>query len=403
MITDLEQFRHVETADVYKAGRLAASLRRNGGSTTFRYIDGYDGEPVATSLPLSDEPVTTQPGSVPPFFAGLLPEGRRLTALRLAVKTSMDDEFSLLLAVGTDVIGDVQVVPSGDEPSRAHARLEVSTFDEVRFVDLLASDVGSRSVVDRIGLAGIQDKVSARMLSVPVAAGAARYILKLNPPEFPHLVENEAFFYEAARRSGLDTADSELVRDRDGTPGLLVTRFDRPIGADGTVRMVAQEDGCQVLGRYPADKYNLTVEDVVGALAEQCQARPVAALSLVEQVAFAYLTGNGDQHAKNLSIVQDAGEWRASPAYDVPSSYPYGDTTMALSVAGRSREDITRKTFIDAAERIGVPGRAAERMLDRLVDRADRWIGDLDDLPFDQRTGHKLRRVVEDRRAKLAA
>ncbi|HHU66493.1 MAG TPA: hypothetical protein GXZ33_01375 [Corynebacterium sp.] len=30
----------------------------------------------------------------------MLPEGRRLTALRTAVKTSADDEFSLLLAVG---------------------------------------------------------------------------------------------------------------------------------------------------------------------------------------------------------------------------------------------------------------------------------------------------------------
>ena len=43
----------------------------------------------------------------------LLPEGRRLGALRRAVKTSADDELSLLLAVGADAIGDVQVVPSG--------------------------------------------------------------------------------------------------------------------------------------------------------------------------------------------------------------------------------------------------------------------------------------------------
>jgi len=36
-------------------------------------------------------------GALPSYFSGLLPEGRRLGALRRAVKTSADDELSLLL------------------------------------------------------------------------------------------------------------------------------------------------------------------------------------------------------------------------------------------------------------------------------------------------------------------
>ncbi|WP_326549788.1 HipA domain-containing protein [Micromonospora sp. NBC_01813] len=55
---------------------------------------------------------------------------------------------------------------------------------------------------------------------------------------------------------------------------------------------------------------------------------------------------NGDAHAKNFSVRQGVdGEWRVSPAYDTPSSYPYGDTTMALSIGGRSGGDFSATDF----------------------------------------------------------
>src|SRR5947208_8159503 len=112
---DLEAIRSVDVADVYKAGRLAARLRRTAGGVEFAYLPDYldDGVAVATTLPLSATPRLTPAGAVPPFFAGLLPEGRRLSSLRRAVKTSADDELSLLLAVGRDPLGDTQVVPAG--------------------------------------------------------------------------------------------------------------------------------------------------------------------------------------------------------------------------------------------------------------------------------------------------
>jgi serine/threonine-protein kinase HipA len=44
-----------------------------------------------------------------PFFAGLLPEGLRLKSLVRNLKTSNDDLFSILAAIGQNVIGDVYV------------------------------------------------------------------------------------------------------------------------------------------------------------------------------------------------------------------------------------------------------------------------------------------------------
>ena len=81
---DLQRFRTIDEADVLKAGAVAATLTRTSRSIEFRYlpewIDG--GMPaIATSLPVTAESVVRPGGALPEYFAGLLPEGRRLGAL----------------------------------------------------------------------------------------------------------------------------------------------------------------------------------------------------------------------------------------------------------------------------------------------------------------------------------
>jgi len=395
---NLDDARRVQVAAVLKRGHRAARLTRSADGVTFAYEPDYRGPQVATTLPLDVGEVRHAGGALPPFFSGLLPEGRRLTALRRAVKTSADDELSLLLVVGRDVVGDVQIVPDG-EPLAAPAPEVAGALEDVVFRELFERAVGAE-LADRAGLAGVQDKVSGRMLSLPIAWRDAEWILKLDPPEFPHLVANEAFFLAAARASGMATAAARVVHDRDGTPGLLVQRFDRVATPDGFVAR-AQEDACQVLGRYPADKYRLTTEELVDGLAQRTGAPIIAARTLLQQFAFAYLTCNGDAHGKNFSILHDDDEWRIAPAYDLPSTHPYLDTTMALTIAGKQQEDIGRADFVGLAEGAGVPAKACARVLDELVAKADGWIARLDELPFDERQVHKLRKACSYRVERL--
>lgn len=398
MSTPIKDLRQVDVAEVRKAGRRAGRLMRTREGTEFAYDPDYDGPAVATTLPSHTRPVRASAGAVPPFFAGLLPEGRRLAAVRAALKTSADDDFSLLLATAHDAVGDVQVVPIGWEPPPPPT---AEPLDRVRFADLMRRVLGAEGA-DRVALPGVQDKVSSRMISLPVHLAGGPFILKLNPRDFPHLVENEAFFLEAARASGIRAADAELVHDRDGAPGLLVRRFDRA-PRNGAWHPLAQEDGCQVLGRYPADKYRVSSEEVLGALVRTAGAPKVCARDLVRQMAYAYLTCNGDAHAKNFSVRQATdGEWEATPAYDLPSSHPYGDHTMALSIHGRTREDIGRTDFIALGADLDLPARAVVRVLDELASAAPRWLSRLDQLPFDTRRVHKLRRAIEYRLERLA-
>jgi hypothetical protein len=90
-----------------------------------------------------------------------------------------------------------------------------------------------------------------------------------------------------------------------------IARFDR-LTADGLPRSLAVG---QALDRPPADKYRLGADRTFAGLAALCDASAVAGRDLIRQLAFAYLTGNGDAHAKNFSVLQGLdGEWRIAPA-----------------------------------------------------------------------------------------
>jgi serine/threonine-protein kinase HipA len=396
--------RSVRVADVYKAGERAAQLRRTDLGTKFEYLAQFvagGGIDVATSLPTSGSPLTYPAGAVPPFFAGMLPEGRRLDALRRLVKTSADDELSLLLAVGRDVVGDVQIVAEGQVPVEAEALVTVeASFDEVRFSDVL----GDAGLVDRSGIPGVQDKASARMISVPVARAADRYILKIDPPEFPHVVENEFYFLNLARSAGLPTTAAELVTDADGRKGLLVCRFDRVADRDGSPRALACEDACQLLNLWPADKYNVTSEQVVGAVTAVCRAALVAARDVFRQLCFAWITGNGDVHAKNISVLGTPdGEWRVAPAYDLPSTLPYNDFTLAISLLGK-RDGFSRRQMLEFGAVIGLPTKAAQKTLDDLLSATDGMVEELRGgaVPFSQHEVREWTRRLAARRKILA-
>ncbi|NYG59055.1 serine/threonine-protein kinase HipA [Nocardioides daedukensis] len=394
-------FTQVDRADVYKSGLLAAHLTRTVRGVEFAYTADWianAGAPVATTLPVTAPPVISVGGAVPAFFAGLLPEGRRLSALRRSIKTSADDELSLLLGVGSDPIGDVQVVAEGATARRAAPAMEVTDFEAVDFAAMLADlDIH----IDRVGLPGVQEKASLAMVNMPLSAAGRSYLVKLDPPEFPHLVENEAFFLQAARRSRIDAADARVVHDHKGRPGLLVTRFDR-VGHGDDIRARAVEDGCQVRGLHPEAKYRSSTEEVLGALVRVCAAPRPAALEFLRQAIFAYLTGNGDAHAKNFSVLADgSGRWAPSPAYDLPTSQPYGDNTLALRVAGKNDGNITGARYVELGQALGLPDRAARRAVRETALAVDGWIDELDELPFDAGVVRKLRRVISRRRSLL--
>ncbi|MEB3982535.1 type II toxin-antitoxin system HipA family toxin [Mycobacterium sp. 663a-19] len=394
--------RTIAEADVYIGESLAARLVRERGDTiSFDYIDhsptgaSIRDRSVSWSLLRSaDYPVVTTGGAVPPFFAGLLPEGVRLGVVTSSTKTSADDHLTLLLAIGADTVGNVRVVPAGTDPASPPPMFEPERDTDFRAV--FAKLTGSVEA-DPVGLAGVQPKVSAAMFSAPAQTRSGPAILKLNPVQYPLIVENEHFFMTMAAACGLRVAATSLLHDAEGRSALLVTRFDRA----GSTR-IAQEDACQVAGIYPASKYRIKTETAITALADACGrgggSKPAAIRELLKTVVFSWLIGNGDLHGKNLSIYNPDGIWQPTPAYDLLCTQPYTRwrDPMALNLYGRANR-LTRADFIGAGERLGLRPRAVTRMIDAIVVAAQDWPDRCGEIGFDDRQTKMLAQMLRAR------
>jgi serine/threonine-protein kinase HipA len=99
-------------ADVFVNGILAGMLQEieRGKEYVFRYADGYQGNPISLTMPVSQREIRFD--RFPPFFDGVLPEGAMLDGLLRQRKIDKDDNFSQLLAVGKDLVGAVTVEES---------------------------------------------------------------------------------------------------------------------------------------------------------------------------------------------------------------------------------------------------------------------------------------------------
>lgn len=407
---DLAALRGIESADVYQGADLTGRLTREGEDIVFAYEEaflhaGVPGERgIAWALPREPGAVRASAGAVPPFFAGLLPEGLRLQGLVSATKTSVDDHLTLLLAVGRDVIGDLRVLAPGEDAVTDQVTASEEAVATMDLLDVFTAATSATADFERVALPGVQAKVSAAIVSTPVGTDRGPAILKLNSDRgLPRLVENEHLFLAMAADCGLRVPEHRVVHDRRGRSGLLVRRFDRVGGG----RRLAQEDACQVADVYPAQKYRLKTEDVVRRLADAVEvgggSRRLAVRRLFELIAFSYLVGNGDLHGKNFSIRRTIeGLWEVTPAYDLLTTQPYlgWRDPMALDLYGRANR-LDRRHLLEAAGRLALPARAAAAVLDRICDVAPAWLPRLAEIGFDDRTTSRLAELIAQRHAEL--
>lgn len=309
-------------------------------------------------------------GALPAFFANLLPEDKLRDAMERhhAGAVRPGNDFDLLAALGTDLPGAVRVIPSeGSNVARPEA---VENKPKARF-----------------SLAGVQMKLSVMKntgkgggLTIPLEDGQGQYIAKFPSTAFPGVSENEFANLALAAAIGMDVPARELVdkSDFDGIPEdfdtlaegkvLLIRRFDR--GPSG--ERIHIEDFAQVFGAYPSRKYDAAAyHDIAAALGVAIS--PAAALEFVRRLVLAVITGNGDMHLKNWSLLYpgDGNLPALAPIYDVLSTVPYLPAdTLALSLGGeRSFKALTADRWKVFANRARLPEPA---VLETVVDTVAR-------------------------------
>lgn len=359
-------FKEVNKLIIYKNLEIAGSLTRTEQGCELKLDNDFIKNTKTTyfsyCIPKNTPNIVITGDNLPPFFAGLLPEGRRLNALINKIKTSKDDLFSLFAAVGSDCIGDITIENISHNGLKTYPPL--NSVDFYSYFDALIDP--ERTIFDDKSLAGVQEKISASMISIPIriAKKNKEYILKLNPKDKENLIHNELQCLELAKKCGFSVANAKIIYDKNNNPGLLVERFDRV-----PRHKLHQEDACQFLNRYPADKYRITIGQIADALINITEAPQIEILNLLSQYAFSYLICNGDLHAKNISLqTLEDGTITLTPLYDLICTAIYGDFKMALKLDGRD-DNFKRKTFIDFAERYGITAKAMNSALDKLLHR----------------------------------
>ncbi|PRD43567.1 toxin HipA [Phyllobacterium phragmitis] len=380
--------------------KVGTIVRTPGDFNAFNFDDAYratGGFPVlslsfraaAGGLRKNPKPVA---GALPAFFANLLPEDKLREAMEKhhAGSVRPGNDFDLLAALGADLPGAVRVVPSDGTTA------------------VPDSGLGSTPKA-RFSLAGVQMKLSVMKntgkgggLTLPIGDGQGQYIAKFPSTAFPGVSENEFANLALAAAIGMEVSERELVdkADFEGIPEefetlsdgrvLLVKRFDRGTGGE----RIHIEDFAQVFGVYPSGKYEgAAYHDIASAISVAVS--PVAALEFVRRLALTVITGNGDMHLKNWSLIypNDGNTPKLAPIYDILSTVPYiPRDTMALSLgaersfkalglsrwkafANRARlpEPAVLKAVIDTVERVNeawwdLPERVAvpEKVLERI-------------------------------------
>jgi serine/threonine-protein kinase HipA len=310
------------------------------------------------------------------FFGGLLPEGIWLQRLANDVGESTDDVHGLLSHVGADLAGALVVGKSttAQEPVR---------IDDAEIARLLATRSSYWVTGGGSSLPGYQRKIALTRRENAWWLGhgtwPSTHILKPVDPDRRTAALCEDYTLRLARQIGLSDFDSAVI-EIDGTPTLVVERYDRHIRDDGSIGRIHQEDFAQALdidwrpGSNAKFEQNNSGSNLrrIAALAETWRAlgsgleRP--AVTLLRYTTFNLAVGNTDAHMKNHAILRpQSGPPRLAPLYDVaPIALDYdGRKSMALSIAGESYQpDLTRQHLVDEARSWNIRLELAEATVD---------------------------------------
>lgn len=342
----------------------------------FDYDEGYRKRQGAVPLSLS---MPTQIRShtdriVSAWLWGLLPDNDAvLGRWARQFHASASSPFSLLATpIGEDCAGAVRFLTAErvEDHLRHSGDVTWLTESEVaqRLRDLKADSTAwlGRSFTGQFSLAGAQAKTALLFedgrWGVPSGAIPTSHILKPAVVGLDDHDLNEHLCLDAARRAGLLVARTRIARFEDES-AIVVDRYDRVL-VDGHIVRVHQEDLCQALGIPPSRKYQNEggpgPKEIVELFRRAMPPRDAddAVWRFIDALAWNWLIGGTDAHAKNYSLLLASSDVRLAPLYDVASALPYGmhekKLRFAMKLGGHYDVFTYRDPWPRTAKELGV-------------------------------------------------
>ena len=352
--------------------------RLHGGRLRFDYDEDYRKKPGATPLSVSMPiQVRSHPDHViSPWLWGLLPNNEAVLA-RWARQfhASASSPFSMLSTpIGHDVAGAVFFATPHvlDEVMGRPGTVTWLTDDDVaqRLRDLREDSTSwlGRSFTGQFSLAGAQAKTALLLKDgrwgEPSGPIATSHILKPAVAGLDDHDLNEYLCLDAARRAGLLVARTRVARFGDES-AIIVDRYDRRVVGDTVIR-IHQEDLCQALSVPPWKKYQNEggpgPRTIVQLIRQSMAPRSIeeSTLRFLDALAWNWIIGGTDAHAKNYALLLAGDEVRLAPLYDIASALPYGmherKLRFAMKIGGDYRVYLHYNTWPALAAELDLDG-----------------------------------------------
>lgn len=318
---------------------------------------------------------------LPGLFNDSLPDGwgRLLLDRSLREKGIISSELTpldRLAYVGTTGMGALIYEPDHHDAKQINKiNLDVLASNAYHVLDGSAKEVFSALLALNGSSAGARPKV---MIGVDQNKKNVMHGESVLPSKYTHWLVKfcniqdgedagaiEYVYSLMARAAGLTMTDTHLFPAKKGSGYFATQRFDR----DNNKR-VHMHTVCGLLHsdfRSPSLDY----EDLL-ALTSILTRDIQEVERLFRQAVFNVLSHNRDDHAKNFSfLMNELGEWKLSPAYDLTfSSGPGGEqSTMVL---GKGKQ-ITRDDLIQLGLRAKLDNKIIKHIIDQTHDALSQW------------------------------
>ena len=258
-----------------------------------------------------------------------------------------------------------------------------SKLPEIEIDDETLKKLADETVNNGLTVPGVQKKLSLHLISenkspkLTIVNFPTGYILKPQVPQYETLPEAEHLVMSMADITGISTVPHALIGNN-GNYAYITKRIDRKISKDN-VQLIAMEDFCQLDLRLTQDKYKGSYERCAKIVDKYSSRQGLDMTELYLRIVFSYVVGNSDMHLKNFSLIETeegSGEYILSPAYDllpVNLIMPEDKEQFALTMNGK-KQNIRRKDFLIYAEKCGISKVSAEKMIESIVKKKDKFI-----------------------------
>ncbi|PWK50100.1 type II toxin-antitoxin system HipA family toxin [Pleionea mediterranea] len=419
MVTQQQSEARVEVADVVLWGEKIAAVawNREKGIADFQYRPEFlkqNTQPAPLTMPLSDR-VYQFAGlnkdtyfGLPGLLADSLPDkfGNALIDAWLAKQGRSQASFSpieRLCYMGNRGMGALEFQPSTRGRTGQSHRIEIDTMVS------LANDVLSQrqSLMANIEYDRQKEKAFEDIIRIGTSAGGARakaivawdqqsneirsgqitapdsfsyWILKfdgiqhnrdkeLNDPQGFGRVEYA--YYLMAKDCGITMMDSHLLQEN-GRAHFITKRFDRFDNGD----KLHVQSLCAI-NHLDFNMAGAHSYEQAFSVMDKLELSKDDKLQQFKRMVFNAVTRNQDDHTKNIAYVMNkAGKWRLSPAFDVCFSYnPDGLWTAQhqMSINGK-RDNFQREDLLAVAKIANIKKQDAEDILEQILSITTSWL-----------------------------